>query len=534
VSPPKQATGAGRGAPAAGDETASLRHAHLPAGLPVLPRVRIAACYRPAGQGEAAGGWFDAVPLADGAVALLAGTVVGRGIPAVAAMGELRAVLNELLAAEHDLATVALRADRFAATWPALQASTLVLAVLGPDGTLRYATCGHCPPVIAGAAGTARWLPVTGAGPLGTGSAPVLASDRLRPGDLVLLCSGGSAGRSGQTLDESLAQLAHAAADARADRSAATRTAPTAADRVSQHTAGLLSRAGQSGDVLTLAAEWLPAAVPELNLDLPGIPGNLRTARHALADWLSQCDPLVQDRDTLQLAAGEILGNAIEHAYPPGRPGPIRLQAALGADGQLECRVSDRGSWKVPDPAIPGRGAGLMLVGRMIDQLDVHHPPQPPGEPPGARGTVVSLRHRLRRPAAIMSAASPPLAARAAGPPFQVDSGADGYAAWARVCGPVELAAAGSLRSQLLIACRGGTLPLSVDLSEVTQLGGAGVRALYQVRGQLAIYQQSLSLVTAPGSVADAVLGLAGLPYAKRPQSADLASRGDTSPASGE
>jgi hypothetical protein len=203
--------------------------------------------------------------------------------------------------------------------------------------------------VIADAGGTARWLPVTGAGPLGTGSAPVLASDRLRPVDLVLLCSGGPAGRSGQTLDESLAQLARAVADARADRSAATRTAP---------------------------------------------------------------------------------------------------------------------------------------------------------------------------------------AAHAAGPPFQVDSGADGYAAWARVCGPVELAAAGSLRSQLLIACRGGTLPLSVDLSEVTQLGGAGVRTLYQVRDQLAVYQQALSLVTAPGSVADVVLGLTGLPYAKPPPTAGLASQGDTSPAS--
>ena len=30
------------------------------------------------------------------------------------------------------------------------------------------------------------------------------------------------------------------------------------------------------------------------------------------------------------------------------------------------------GLGQVPDPAVPGRGSGLMLVGRMIDQMDVH------------------------------------------------------------------------------------------------------------------------------------------------------------------
>jgi anti-anti-sigma regulatory factor len=189
----------------------------------------------------------------------------------------------------------------------------------------------------------------------------------------------------------------------------------------------------------------------------------------------------------------------------------VRLQAVLDADGQLECRIGDRGSWQVPDPAVPGRGSGLMLVGRMIDQMDVHHPPQPPGAPRGARGTVVTLRHRLRRAAAVTS--SPALAARPNGAPFEVDSGVDGPVVWATVRGPVDQDTAGSLRSQLLIACRGGTLPLRVDLSAVSQLGGAGIAALYEVSQQLAVYQQQLSLAAAPASVAAAALGLAGLPY---------------------
>jgi ABC-type transporter Mla MlaB component len=52
-----------------------------------------------------------------------------------------------------------------------------------------------------------------------------------------------------------------------------------------------------------------------------------------------------------------------------------------------------------------------------------------------------------------------------------------------------------------------------VDLSAVSQLGGAGIAALYEVSQQLAVYQQQLSLAAAPASVAAAALGLAGLPY---------------------
>jgi anti-anti-sigma regulatory factor len=60
---------------------------------------------------------------------------------------------------------------------------------------------------------------------------------------------------------------------------------------------------------------------------------------------------------------------------------------------------------------------------------------------------------------------------------------------------------------------RGGTLPLTVDLTGVTHLASAGVRALYQVREQLAAHQQDLTLVAAPGSSAGVVLELVRLPH---------------------
>ena len=202
---------------------AELQEALLPTALPVLPRARIAARYLVAGQEQAAGGdWFDAIPLDGGAVALVVGDVVGHGLSASAAMGQLRAVLAELLAAEDDLGQVLRRTDAFAARMPSLRAATLVLVVLDPAaGTLRYTTCGHPPPLVIGVDGKARYLEGTGTGPLGTGSPPVLASSTLAPGELVLLYSDGLVERPDRTIAEGMGELAVVAADAAANRALA-------------------------------------------------------------------------------------------------------------------------------------------------------------------------------------------------------------------------------------------------------------------------------------------------------------------------
>jgi anti-anti-sigma factor len=522
ASPPpgEQPGDPGRGAPAGRDVLAEMQHALLPAALPVLPQARIAACYLMAGQDQAAGGdWFDAVPLPGGSVALAVGDVVGHGVAAAAAMGQLRAALNELLTAEPELTTVLARADAFAARTPALSAATLALAVLHPgDGRLQYATCGQPPPLIVSPAAAPRFLPGTGAGPLGTGTRPgarpVLASAQLQPGELVLLYTNGLIARPGRTPLEGMAELAKVAADAAAGQTLPADLALTNADRVSQLTAALLTRSGYADDVTTLTAERHSAGFPGLHLDLPGEVGTVRAARRAFSDWLSQLDPLLLDQDALLLATTEIVTNAVEHAYSAGPPGPVEFHARLGADGQLECRVADHGTWQVPDPGLPWRGQGLMVAAHLVDQLQVQHPPQSAAEARGARGTVVTLRHRLRRPAVLAAEPAVQVTAYAADPPFSVTADLDGPAAQATVSGPVDISTAGRLAGQLLAASRGGTLPLTVDLSAVTQLASAGVRALYQVKQQLNDYHQELTLVATPGSLADAVLSLAGLPVA--------------------
>ena len=493
----------------------ALQEALLPPALPVLPRARIAARYLPAGQEQAAGGdWFDAVPLTGGTVALVVGDVVGHGIAAAAAMGQLRSVLDELLAAEPDLGTVLTRAEVFAAERAALRAATMALAVLDPaDGTLRYTTCGHPPPLIISTDGTSRYLPGTRTGPLGTGSAPDLATVALQPGELVLFYSNGLIERPNRTVAEGMAELAKVAADAAAGLALPASAGPTAADRVCQLTVELLARAGYADDVTTLAAQRLAEPVPALHLELPGELTSVTTARHAFGAWLDQIDAAAEDQGDLQLAIAEIVTNAIEHAYLPDRPGLIELRAALCDDGYLECQITDHGSWREPDPSATSRGHGLMVTGQVVDQLQVSHPPRA-STAPGAGGTMVRLRHRLRRPAVVGPGPSARISVPLSGPPFTVDIGTDGAVAYVRAAGPVDVSTAVQLSRRLLSASAGGTLPLTVDLTDVSYLASAGIRALYQVRQQLSAHRQDLRLLAVPGTSVALILAQAQLPYA--------------------
>jgi anti-sigma regulatory factor (Ser/Thr protein kinase)/anti-anti-sigma regulatory factor len=510
------ATAAPRRYEAARDVVAELQWALLPAALPVLPRARIAARYLVAAADQAPGGdWFDAVPLAGGDVALVVGEVAGYGVGASAAMGQLRAVLRHVLTRQPDLVAVLEEIEAVAAGEPVLRAATACVAVLDPEqGTLRYVTCGHPPPLVAAPDGVARYLPATGSGPLGTGSAMAVKCAGVEPGEVLLLYSDGLIEQPGHSRADGLAALAAAAGGASADRAPRLGGPASPAERVCQHAVDVLTRAGYGDDVTALAAQRLAAAPGPLAAELPAEPGTVVVLRRELDGWLDRVGIAEADRQLVELGVTEAVTNAVEHAYRAMRGGPVRLAAALGSDGFLEVRVADRGQWRTPDPAQRDRGQGLMLAGQIADELRVTHPPQDAARPPGARGTVVTLRHRLRRPAMLGSRAPAPRAVRPASAPFSAELVTAGPVPRVRVGGPVDATTGEHFSSRLLIACRAGLLPLTVDLTAATILASAGVRALAELSEQLAAHGNELTLVAEPGSPAAAVLDVVCLPRA--------------------
>ncbi|MEV0903072.1 SpoIIE family protein phosphatase [Actinoplanes sp. NPDC049802] len=488
------------------DVVNALQRELLPSGLPVLPGLQVAASYLLADAETAAGGdWFDAIAQPDGRIALVVGDVVGHGVTASGVMGQLRAVLQERLDAGAGIEEALASADRLAVRVRAAYASTVCLAVFDPgSGELSYCTAGHPAPLLIPADGDAHYLPGTRGTPLGTGGTFPVHTGRLAEGDVLLLYTDGILERPGGGRDgtlDSAVELAQVATDAAAGR--ALRDPSTAAERVCTQTLELLVRTGGHADDITLLAAQRIPAVPELVLDVPAEPAALSGARTRLAGWLAAVGAAEPDVFALQHAVGELATNAIEHAFGGdfGRD-VIEIRAELDRTGTVHATVTDHGGWRVPQRQ-PTRGRGLALTAQLVQSLRVE---------PGAGGTVATIRHPLVRPARLLARFDATADAAPRATELTVTELPGDDEARVRLDGPVDAATAAHVLQELLRRSRGGTVPMTVDLTGVSHLASAGVSALHQVAANHHGDKAPLTLVAAAGSPARRILDLVGLP----------------------
>lgn len=500
------------------DVVVELQRALLSMSLPVLPTATVAARYLVAAQDQAAGGdWFDAFVLDGGQLALVVGDVVGHGVVASAAMGQLRAVLEELLRTERELEVVLGRLDAYAAHNPSMRAATVAVVLLDPEtGGVVYGRCGHPAPLVVSEEGATRLLDAGIGGPLGTGAPQSLAHTTLEPGEVVLLYSDGLVERSGHSLDDGVRELSRVASDALTRRSLPVGASSSAADRVAELTMELMTRRGHEDDVTVLVAQRMGERIEDLDLQLTATRESLQQVNAAFGAWLAAIGPSAGDRFALELAVTEAVTNVIEHAYPAGRPGVLNLTASVLPTGGISVRIGDEGRWQAPPQATTG-GRGLLLMSQVVDEAEVLHPPQSANAPEGDRGTTVVLRHRAHRNAVMASGRSLVHDDGSAdelsdiGFEISVDDGEGGPVV--RLSGTVDLDSAERARAALLGASRGGVRSLTVDLTGVVQLASAGVRTLFEVREQVLANRRELVLIAAPGSPVAMVLELVSLPY---------------------
>ncbi|MBL7495643.1 SpoIIE family protein phosphatase [Frankia nepalensis] len=193
-----------------------LQRAILPRTLPDLPGIDLVARYLPAaGDAGVGGDWYDAGVLPGGGILLVVGDVAGHGLPAVAAMAELRHAARAYALAGFSPAGITTQLSANLAPDPDGTTATAIVTQLDPvTHRLTWSCAGHPPPLLI-AGGDADYLddvhgPLLGADPaLSYGQTDL----RLPPDSRLILYTDGLVERRRISITERLSTLANVAAD---------------------------------------------------------------------------------------------------------------------------------------------------------------------------------------------------------------------------------------------------------------------------------------------------------------------------------
>jgi PAS domain S-box-containing protein len=360
----------------------ALQQTLLPAALPPAEGVRLDAHYVPARNETNVGGdWYDAMVLSDGTVAFSVGDVVGHGLPAATAMGELRNAIRAYLLEDISPGQVLRRLNRYAASMGEGAFSTTVVATLDPSRTTwRFASAGHPPPLLV-ADGEARFLELRGppVGAMDDFDYEVVERVVSRPAKVVLYTDG-LVERRGARLEDGLARLLDLVT---ADSSRVGADAETLVRT-------MLAHDDPADDVAVLVVDAVPAP---LSLELRAEPGQLAVLRRELRPWLRSHGFDERERHDVLVAVGEAAANAIEHPRDPRHPLFV-VEARMERD-ELVVHVGDSGRWR--EPAVPtDRGRGISFMREFMSDVEIRET---------ATGTRVTLRRR--RVSAPLTAANP-------------------------------------------------------------------------------------------------------------------------------
>ncbi|WP_404814193.1 SpoIIE family protein phosphatase [Kitasatospora fiedleri] len=313
-----------------------LQRSLLPPGNPAASGLEIARRYLPSNNNTEVGGdWFDVIPLPGSRTALVIGDVMGRGLRAAVAMGQLRTAVRTLAMLDLDPEEVLSALDEIARglgndedpdrSSAEVYLATCVYAVYDAvKQRCTFANAGHLPPVLLAPGQGARTITVPPGLPLGVGGEPFEeVTVDLPEGAVLALYTDGLVESRKHQLDEGIDAF-RAALEGGSDR------IEELCDQVLEE---LNPHHGEDDIALLMAkVKGLPkGSVGDWRL--PPEPTSVAKAREAACGWLLErgLDELV---DTSELLVSELVTNALRH----GR-GEIRLR--LLRDKTMVCEVWD-------------------------------------------------------------------------------------------------------------------------------------------------------------------------------------------------
>ena len=345
----------------------------LPAELPGVSSLEVAARYLPASGGSLGGDWYDVFLLTGGRVAVAVGDVVGRGVEAAAVMAQLRTGVRACVRGGRPSRGHRPRSGQQpdVAPRPAGHDHGGLRDPGRGEGNARArqrrasAPAGHpalrrrgVPRDAAGAPARDKrvvHLPVADGPP----------AHRLDPAALHRR----SRGAPGESIDLGLERL---------------RVLGEGFDDVEALCVSIVERlvAEEPSDDVAFIAARVPPLTDHLRTRWPASADSLAGIRYLLRRWLGSRGATAEETYDIIVACQEACANAVEHAYGPGRA-EFELDA-LYAGGRVCLTVSDRGRWR-PSRG-NNRGRGLPMMRALVDTVDIRH---------GADGTDVVLAKRL-------------------------------------------------------------------------------------------------------------------------------------------
>nr|WP_079038245.1 SpoIIE family protein phosphatase [Streptomyces sp. NBRC 110028] len=332
-----------------------LQRSLLPPGDPEAAGLDIACRYLPGNAATEVGGdWFDVIELPGHRTALVVGDVMGRGLRAAVAMGELRTAVRTLALLDLEPAEVLSALDEIARGLGApggsnagaraagrsfggssdlseVYLATCVYAVYDPvTRRCTFANAGHLPPALVEPGEGALLMEVPPGMPLGVGGEPFEEIEvDLPDGALLALYTDGLVESRDHALDEGLQDLrtalsTHEGAD----------SPGSSLEDICDHVLSSLDTHHGEDDIALLMArvQGLPAdSVGDWKL--PTDPQSVGRARELAREQLESWG-LEGLADTTELLVSELVTNALRYGE-----GEIRLRLLL--DRTLVCEVWD-------------------------------------------------------------------------------------------------------------------------------------------------------------------------------------------------
>ncbi len=325
----------------------TLQRSVLPASLPRVEGVQLAARYLPGTAGVNVGGdWFDAIRLSDGQLGLVVGDVVGKGVQAAATMAQLRNALRAFALDRTKPSSTITRLNRLAEemeTAFATVAYVVVDADAGsaatrppdtllwqrfPDGRIELLEGGRGLPLGAGIDTKYRqersscpWGPFSSCTPTASSNGVVRRSTRVR---------------------------------APPKRSARGPPGAAEARRASRRAPGRGHRTGD--DMRSWRCVCLPLRRGRSTYAFRAIPTRSIFVRDALRSWLGGTELGRADVQDVVLAVWEVCANSIEHGASARAEVVVRAEMTTrGYGSRSTTRANGACRW---NESTEGRGFG--------------------------------------------------------------------------------------------------------------------------------------------------------------------------------